>query len=175
MKKLIQTQFPEFTIRQAKADDAGLILSFIRELAEYEKLSNEVVATEQSLRETLFGDPRYAEALIGEYQGKPVAFALFFHNYSTFMGKPGLYLEDLYVKPEMRGKGLGKIMLSYLANIAVERGCGRFEWWVLDWNRPALDFYQKIGAVPMSEWTVHRVTGDALLRLARDSEAYLSK
>ena len=160
------TTVPDFVIRSASNADVPLILSFIRELAEFEKLSHEVVATEEALRATLFGERPAAEVRIGELQGKPVAFALFFHNYSTFLGKPGLYLEDLYVKPECRGKGLGKVMLSYLAKVAVERNCGRFEWWVLDWNTPAIDFYTKIGAVPMSEWTVQRVTGEALTKLA---------
>ncbi len=155
-----------FNIRQATEADTALILSFIRELAEYEKLSHEVVATEESLRESLFGKKPAAEALIGELNGKAVSFAVFFHNFSTFLGRPGLYLEDLYVKPEVRGKGIGKVMLSYLARVAKERGCGRFEWWVLDWNEPAIKFYRSIGAKPMDEWTVQRVSGKDLDRLA---------
>ncbi|MCB0360680.1 MAG: GNAT family N-acetyltransferase, partial [Bdellovibrionales bacterium] len=135
-------------------------------LAEYERLSHEVVSSEADLAEALFGERPYAEVVIGEYKQSPVSFALFFHNYSTFVGKPGLYLEDLYVKPEMRGKGFGKVMLAYLARLARERGCGRFEWSVLDWNEPALQFYRSIGAVPMDEWTVQRLDGSALEQLA---------
>ena len=160
------TSIQGFNIRTTCADDAALILSFVRDLAEYEKLSHEVVATEEQLRAALFGPKPAAEVVIGELEGSPVAFALFFHNFSTFLGKPGLYLEDLFVKPEYRGRGLGEVMLCYIANIARKRGCGRFEWAVLDWNKPALDFYAKLGAVPMSEWTVQRVTGEALTRLA---------
>ena len=166
MKEIVQTHIPEFYIRKAHKKDAALILSFIRELAEYEKLLHEVTATESQLDETLFGDKPTAEVVIGEFKGQPVGFALFFHNYSTFLGKPGLYLEDLYIKPEHRGSGLGKAMLSYLATVALERKCGRVEWWVLDWNSQAIEFYRKIGAEPMSEWTVQRVTGDALKILA---------
>ena len=162
----VRTPLEHFEIRPAVRDDAALIFSFIRALAEYERLADEVVATEESLRESLFGERRGAEVLIGEWQGKPVAFALFFHNYSTFLGRPGLYLEDLFVNPDMRGLGIGKIMLAYLARIAKERSCGRFEWWVLDWNESAIAFYRSLGAVPMDEWTVQRVTGDALDRLA---------
>jgi GNAT superfamily N-acetyltransferase len=151
----------------AKKDDVGDILKFIRELAAYEKLSHEVMATEEQLRETLFGSKKNAEVIFLEEDGKRVGFALFFHNYSTFLAKPGLYLEDLYILPEFRGRGFGKQMLSYLANLAIERGCGRFEWWVLDWNKPAIKFYESLGAAPMSEWTVQRVTGDALVELAK--------
>lgn len=153
-------------VRDAAGDDVPLILSFIRELAEYEKLSHEVAATEGSLRETLFGERRYAEVLIGEQDGTPAGFALFFHNYSTFLGKPGIYLEDLYVRPEFRGDGIGRALLARLARLAVERGCGRLEWWVLDWNEPSIGFYKKIGAVPMDDWTVYRLTGEALEELA---------
>lgn len=160
------THIPEFKIRSASENDVPLILSFIRELAEYERLSHEVVATEEGLRKTLFHERPSAEVIIGELNGSPVAFALYFHNYSTFLGKPGLYLEDLFVKSEMRGKGIGKVMLSYLAHIARERGCGRFEWSVLDWNEPAIKFYHSIGALPMNEWTVQRVSGAALEELA---------
>ncbi|HXG59339.1 MAG TPA: GNAT family N-acetyltransferase [Thermoanaerobaculia bacterium] len=155
-----------FAIRSATESDVSLILEFIRKLAAYEKLAHEVVATEDSLRATLFGQPRFAEVLIGEEDGTPVAFALFFHNYSTFLGRPGLYLEDLFVEPHARGKGYGKALLARLAAIAKERNCGRFEWWVLDWNEPSIAFYESLGAVPMDEWTVFRVTGDALDRLA---------
>lgn len=163
------TSIPNFNIRAASAEDVALILSFIRELAEYEKLSHEVVSTEESLRTTLFGARPAAEVLIGELAGQPIAFALYFHNYSTFLGKPGLYLEDLYVKPPCRGKGFGKALLRYLAKIACDRGCGRFEWSVLNWNEPAIEFYKKIGAVAMSEWTVQRLTGNALIKLAQES------
>ena len=165
---VIETKIPGFFIRWASAEDAPLILSFIRALAEYEELLPEVSATPEGLRETLFGEKRFAEAIIGEYRGEPAGFAIFFHNYSTFLGKPGLYLEDLFVKPELRGRGLARAMLSFLAGTALERGCGRCEWWVLDWNEPALQFYRKLGAAPMSEWTVQRLTGEALRRLAEE-------
>ena len=153
-------------IKCATEADIPLILYFIKELAEYEKLRHEVVATEEQLRETLFGAKPYAEVIIGYLDEKPVSFALFFHNYSTFLAKPGLYLEDLYVLPEVRGHGIGQIMLAYLAKLAKERGCGRFEWWVLNWNEPAIKFYGLLGAKPMDEWTVHRVSGQALDDLA---------
>ena len=165
---MIQTKISGFELRFAEPSDVPLIFSFIRELAEYERLSHEVVATEEILRETLFGSRRVAEVILGFYEQKPVSFAIFFHNYSTFLGRSGLYLEDLYVKPEMRGQGFGKAMLSYLAKLAKERGCGRFEWWVLDWNEPAIGFYKKLGAIPMSDWTVYRVTGEALDKLAAE-------
>ena len=164
----ISTKIKNFTIRAAKEDDAPLILSLITGLAEYEKLSHEVVATEELLRETLFGARRVAEVILGQFGGEPVGFALYFHNFSTFLGRPGIYLEDLFVKPEMRGKGIGRVMLAYVAHLAKERQCGRFEWAVLDWNEPALKFYKSISAVPMDEWTVHRVTGEALDRLAAE-------
>lgn len=144
----------------------ALVLSFIKELAEYEKMLHEVVATEKLLKESLF-DRKAAEVIIGEYEDKPVGFALFFHNFSTFLGQPGIYLEDLYIKPEMRGKGLGKIMLSFLAKLAVERNCGRLEWSCLDWNEPSIKFYKRLGAVPMDEWTVYRVNDKALTDLAK--------
>jgi GNAT superfamily N-acetyltransferase len=147
-------------------EDVPLILGFVRELADYEKLSPEVVATEDVLHETLFGDRKVAEVILGYLGAKPVSFALFFHNFSTFLGRPGIYLEDLYVKPDVRGRGIGKTMLAYLAHLARERRCGRLEWWVLDWNEPAKAFYQSIGAVAMDQWTVHRLTGEALGRLA---------
>ena len=153
-------------IREATEGDVPLILSLIRELAEYEKLSHEVVATEEALRESLFGERRYAEVLIAEHDGAPAGFALFFHNYSTFLGKPGIYLEDLYVRPEFRGSGIGKKLLAHLAGLAKRRGCGRLEWWVLDWNEPSIGFYKKLGAVPMDDWTVYRVSGSALEDLA---------
>ena len=143
-----------------------LILSFIRELAAYESLSHEVCATEDLLRESLFGETRSAEVLIGRHADEPAGFALFFHNFSTFLGRPGIYLEDLYVKPELRGKGIGRAMLVYLPGLAKERDCGRLEWSVLDWNEPAIRLYRGIGAVSMDEWTVYRVTGEALDELA---------
>ncbi len=155
-----------FEIKPATINDVPLILSFIKELAEYEKLLHEVVATEDILRETLFGKHAHAEVVIGFWENQPISFALFFHNFSTFLGRSGIYLEDLFVKPEARNKGIGKKMLSYLARLAKERNCGRLEWWVLDWNEPAIKFYKQIGAEPMSEWTVHRVTGNALDKLA---------
>lgn len=161
------TRDPEFIIRPAVVADTALILTFIKELADYEKLLHEVVANESTLKESLFGDTPYAKVAIGEYNGKPVSFALYFHNFSTFLGRPGIYLEDLYVQPNMRGKGLGKILLGYLASLAIELNCGRLEWWVLDWNKPAIDFYQSLGAEPMDEWTVNRVTGEALNKLAQ--------
>ena len=165
---MIPTKINSYFIRQAEPDDVPLILSFIKGLAEYEKLSHEVVATEAVLKETLFGERRTAEVLIGEYQGVPAVFALFFHNFSTFLGRPGIYLEDLFVKPSFRGKGLGKCMLTYLGRLARERGCGRLEWWVLDWNTPAIDFYKSMEAVPMDEWTVFRITGESLEKLSRE-------
>lgn len=156
----------ELQIRTATEADVPQILQFIRDLAEYEKSADQVAATEELLRTTLFGNPKFAEVLIGEDEGEPVAFALFFHNYSTWTAKPGLYLEDLYVKPEARRKGHGRTLLSRLAAVAKERNCARFEWAVLDWNTPAIDFYRSLGAVPMSEWRVMRVSGEALDALA---------
>lgn len=153
-------------IRLATAGDSALILSFIQGLAEYEKMADQVVATEEKLRATLFGEKAAAEVVIAEYQGQPAGFALFFHNYSTFLAQPGLYLEDLFVLPAFRGKGLGKLLLSYLAKLAVERGCGRFEWSVLDWNQPAIDFYQAQGAKLMHDWRITRLTGSELTALA---------
>jgi len=164
----LQTRIPGFVIRPAEKADTPLILRFIKGLADYEKLSHEVTATEDLLQETLFGARQVAEVIIGEYQGDAVAFALFFHNYSTFLGRPGIYLEDLFVKPEMRGHGFGTVLLAYLAKLATERKCGRVEWSVLDWNTPAIGFYQKLGAVATDEWTVHRLTGRALERLAAE-------
>ncbi len=157
---------PDLEIRPATEDDVPLILSFIKELAEYERLSHEVVATEEILRESLFGERRVAEALLGYLGETPAAFALFFHNFSTFLGRPGIYLEDLFVRPRFRGSGVGRAMLVYLARLARERGCGRLEWWVLDWNEPAIRFYEALGAVPMNDWTVYRVSGEALEELA---------
>jgi GNAT superfamily N-acetyltransferase len=159
---------PELEIRAATGHDVPLILSLIKELAEYERLSHEVIATEEVLRNSLFGERRVAEVLIGHYGGEPVGFALFFHNFSTFLGRPGIYLEDLYVKPRYRGKGFGRTLLARIAKLARERGCGRLEWSVLGWNEPAIRFYETLGAVPMDEWSVYRVSGDALEELAAE-------
>lgn len=153
-------------IRSATVADAPLILELIRALAEYERLTHEVSATEEALRLTLFGAQPYAQALIAECGDAAAGFALYFHNYSTFLAKPGIYLEDLFVRPEQRGKGVGKALLARLAQRAVERGCGRLEWAVLDWNEPAIRFYQSLGAQRLTDWTVNRVTGTALAQLA---------
>ena len=156
---------PEF--RFAERRDTALILQFIKDLAEYEKMADLVVATSEMLEEEIF-EKRKAEVLLVMENGREVGFALFFHNFSTFLGRAGLYLEDLFVLPEFRGKGYGKATLKKLAQIAVERGCGRFEWWCLDWNRPSIDFYLSLGAEPMSEWTTYRVAGEKLLKLAEE-------
>jgi GNAT superfamily N-acetyltransferase len=153
-------------IRAATADDLSLIAGFIRDLAEYERLADAVVFDEEQLRRSLFGERPFAEVLIAEDAGQAVGFALFFHNFSTFLGRPGIYLEDLFVKPEHRGGGFGRALLKRLAEIAVERDCGRMEWAVLDWNEPSIGFYKKLGARPNDEWTVFRLTGDALRNLA---------
>jgi GNAT superfamily N-acetyltransferase len=154
------------TIRLANEADVGTILLFIKGLAEYEKLSHEVVATEDDLRRTLFGKNPQAEVLIASLDEKPVGFCLFFHNYSTFLGKRGLYIEDLFVYPDIRGKGIGKELLNATARIALERNCGRMEWSVLDWNEPAIKFYRSIGAKPMDEWTVQRLLASEMKALA---------
>jgi GNAT superfamily N-acetyltransferase len=154
------------TIRPAVVEDVPLILKFINALAEYERMSDQVVATEAGLRDALFGSKPGAEVLIASAGGEPAGFALFFHNFSTFVGRRGLYLEDLFVKPEWRGHGIGKRLLVHLARLAVERDCGRFEWAVLDWNEPAIQFYQGLGALPLDDWRIFRVSGDALRRLA---------
>jgi len=158
-----------FTIKKAEEKDIAAILAFIKKLADYEKLSHQVTATEELLKESLFGPNSVAECLIGYYKNEPVCFALYFYNFSTFLGKPGLYLEDLFVLPEFRGNGFGKAMLIYLAKLAVERGCGRFEWAVLDWNEPALKFYKSLGAESHNEWVIHRVSGEALYKLAKSN------
>jgi GNAT superfamily N-acetyltransferase len=158
---------PGFEIRPASEADVPVIYSFIKKLAAYEKLTHEVVATEMLLRETLFGSLRTAEVAIGYCEGKPVGFVLFFHNYSTFLGRPGLYIEDLFVDETYRRRGLGRALLLYVAQLANERRCGRLEWAVLDWNEPAINFYKKLGAVAMNEWTIYRVTGEALSKLAK--------
>ena len=155
----------QLTFRYANQADCGVILRFIRELAIYENMLDEVVATEELLREWIF-EKKKAEVLFACVGEKEVGFALFFHNFSTFLGRAGLYLEDLFVLPEYRGKGYGKAILKRLAQIAVERGCGRLEWACLDWNRPSIDFYLSLGAVPMDEWTTYRVTGETLQKLA---------
>ena len=157
------------SIRTATHADIGLIAQFIRALADYEKLLHEVRFDEAVLAEKLFGVRPYAEVLIGEIDGTAQGFALFFHNFSTFEGRPGIYLEDLFVRPDARGSGLGKALLGKLAALAVERDCARLEWSVLDWNTPAIDFYKALGARPMDEWTVYRVDGDALTGLAAHS------
>ena len=154
-------------IREATAADVAVIFELIRGLADYEKLSDHVSATEEKLRDTLFGDRRGADVLLACVEAECVGFALFFPNYSTFLAKPGIFLEDLYVKPEWRGKGIGTALLRRVAAVAVERGCGRFEWEVLDWNTPSIGFYKSLGAVPMDEWTKYRVTGEALTKLSR--------
>lgn len=152
-------------IRFAEEKDAALILQFIKDLAEYEKMSNEVIATAEDILETVF-QKGYAEVVICEYDKMPAGFCLFFHNYSTFLGKPGLYIEDLFVKESFRGKGLGKALLQFMAKLAVERNCGRLEWWCLDWNTSSIDFYTAQGAEAMSDWTVYRVHREALKKLA---------
>jgi GNAT superfamily N-acetyltransferase len=156
----------DFTIRNATPDDVALILRFIIDLARYEKMEDRVVANEARIRETLFGEKPGAEVLIGEEDGRAVGFALFFHNYSTFLARPGIYLEDLFVEPESRGRGYGKALLAKLAHIAMERECGRVEWAVLDWNTPAIEFYKSLGANAVDEWTIFRLTGPALVSLA---------
>jgi len=154
--------------RAAELQDIPLILRFIRELADYEGMLDQVTATEELLREWIF-DKQKAEVIFVLEEGKEVGFALFFHNFSTFLGKAGIYLEDLYVMPDYRGRGYGKGLLKKLAQIAVERGCGRLEWWCLDWNRPSIDFYLSMGAEPMEDWTVYRIAGDTLNRLAGET------
>ena len=151
--------------RFAKREDTNLILYFIKELALYEKMLDEVVADEKTLEEWIF-DKQKAEVIFVTENEKEVGFALFFHNFSTFLGRAGIYLEDLFVLPEFRGRGYGKALLNKLGSIAVERGCGRLEWWCLDWNKPSIDFYLSLGAEPMSDWTTYRITGDTLRRMA---------
>ena len=162
---MFDTKLEGFKIRFADRKDVPLILNFIKDLAEYEHMSEEVVATNELLEKFLF-DQQKAEVIIGEYQQAPVAFALFFHNFSTFLGQPGIYLEDLFVLPEMRGKGFGTMMITFLAALAVERECGRLEWSCLDWNEPSIKFYKSMGAIPMEEWTTFRATGKALENMA---------
>ena len=154
------------SLRVGTVADVPVIATLIRGLAEYEKLAHEVTMTEELLAASLFGERPYAETVIAEERGRAVGFALFFHNFSTFLGRPGIYLEDLFVLPDRRGRGIGKRLLSHLAALCVERGCGRLEWSVLNWNQPAIRFYESLGARPQSEWTVYRVSGEALARLA---------
>jgi GNAT superfamily N-acetyltransferase len=156
------------TIRPAERADVPIIAELIRRLARFEKLEHEVTMTEDRLATNLFGTRRYAETLIAEQDGEPVGFALFFHNFSTFLAQPGIYLEDLFVLPDHRGGGIGRALLKELARLAVERGCGRLEWAVLDWNRDAIGFYERLGARPNSEWTVYRLAGEALTTLVRE-------
>jgi GNAT superfamily N-acetyltransferase len=153
-------------IRTATPADVPQILRFICALGEYERLTHEIRATEEALLATLFGEHRYAEVLLAQYEGQPAGFALYFHNYSTFLAKPGIYLEDLFVDPQYRGHGVGKALLQQLARITLQRDCGRLEWSALDWNRPAIDFYLRLGAVEMSEWSLYRLAGTALRRMA---------
>ncbi|MCB0746739.1 MAG: GNAT family N-acetyltransferase [Ignavibacteriae bacterium] len=157
----------ELKIKFATSDDTSIVLEFIKKLADYEKLSHEVVATEEELKKTIFAKNSNAEVILGYLGETPVAFALFFHNYSTFLAKKGLYLEDLFVLPEYRRNGFGKIMLKFLAKLALERNCGRFEWSVLDWNKPAIDFYKSIGAEQKKEWLLNRLTGKSLIEFAK--------
>ncbi len=155
-------------IRFATVDDVSLILTLIRGLAEYERLASEAVVTAADIRGSLFGERPQAEVLIAEVGDDAAGFALFFHNYSTFLGRRGLYLEDLFVFPTHRGRGIGRALMARLAQLAIERNCGRFEWWVLDWNESAIRFYESLGARAMSDWTVYRLTGEPLARLARE-------
>lgn len=158
----------DLSIRFATRDDISLILHFIKDLAAYEKMSDCVVATEEILTETIF-EQKKAEVIIGEYQQKPVAFALFFHNFSTFQGRPGIYLEDLFVLPAMRGKGFGKMLLHFLAGLAIERNCKRLEWACLDWNEPSINFYKNCGAMSMDQWTTYRLEGETLQLMAKQA------
>jgi len=160
---------PDLSVRRATANDVALVLGFVHELAEYERLSHLVTATEPALREALFGAHPGAEVLLAFEAAAPAGFAVYFHNFSTFLGKRGLWLEDIYVKPEFRRKGYGRRLLLHVARIAHERGCGRFEWAALDWNVPAVEFYKSLGAVPLDDWTIFRVGGEALGRLAQMS------
>lgn len=162
----LQLMTSEFSIRVATVDDVPLVLRFIKELADYEKLPHEVTATEEVLRRNLFTEHKTAEVLLAREGETDVGFALFFQNFSSFLGKPGIYLEDVFIKPEFRGRGYGKALMIYIARLAKERDCGRFEWSVLDWNKPSLDFYRSLGAIAMEEWTVQRMGRDAIVTLA---------
>lgn len=165
-KNIFSMASNQLNIVIAERKDIPLILKFIKELAEYEKLLDEVSATEEILEINLFGEHKVAEVVIGYIENKPIGFALYFYNFSTFLAKPGIYLEDLYIKPKFRGKGHGKAFLKYLAGIAKEKNCGRLEWWVLDCNKPSINFYKKLGAEAMNDWTVFRLSGEALKKLA---------
>lgn len=162
---IYETPVPRVVFRFAARDDIPVLLEMIRELAEFEHLLDIVTADEGTLANELFGERKVAEAVIAESNGEAVAFAVFFHNFSTFVGRAGLWLEDLYVRPHARRKGIGRALIAFVARIAVERNCGRFEWAVLDWNTHAIDFYRSLGAVGLDDWTIQRVTGDALKRL----------
>jgi GNAT superfamily N-acetyltransferase len=168
MKKTVQTRINGFTIRFAEENDAKIVLDMVRELAAYEKLVDNFEATEERFCESLF-QHGVAETLIGEYERKPVGYAIFFRNFSSFTGRIGLYIEDIYVKPEMRGKGFGQAMFAYIAKLAVERKCGRLEWSCLDWNKPSIAFYEKMDAKRLEDWTMYKLSGDALQRMARKS------
>lgn len=165
MESEVTAEKDRFIIRPAQESDTAILLDFIKRLADYEKRLNEVIATEEDIRNVIFGK-KIAEAIIAEHKKTPAGFALFFHNFSTFLGKPGIYIEDLFVCPEFRGKGLGKLLFSYIAQLAIERNCGRVEWTVLTWNEPAISFYKKIGAVPKDEWMLYKLSGNALEKLA---------
>ncbi len=167
----LSQRIDNFEIRSAVQTDVPIILDFIKKLAAYERLSQEVIASEGLLRDTLFSSRRTAEVAIGYFENQPVGFVLFFHNYSTFLGRPGIYIEDLFVDEAYRRRGFGSALLRYVGRLAHERQCGRLEWSVLDWNRPAIDFYKKLGATPMSDWTVFRVTGEALKKLGAAEES----
>ena len=160
-------------LRNARRQDIPLIFSFIRELADYERLTEEVKVTEVDLEEHLFGKSSSAEVVIAEYKNEPVGFALFFSNFSTFLGKPGIYLEDLFVRVSARGKGIGRALVTHLAGVARERNCGRLEWSVLNWNQSAIEFYRRLGAVPLKEWTAYRLTGKALQKLGSATDTAL--
>jgi GNAT superfamily N-acetyltransferase len=164
----METPLPGLTLRFARSGDVPLILRFIEGLADFERLESR--ATAEALHETLFGEHPFAEVVLAFYESIPIGFALFFHTYSTFLAKPGIYLEDLFVVPEWRGRGFGRALLGFLARLAVERGCGRMEWAVLDWNEDAVRFYRRLGAIPMHEWTTFRLTGEPLVRVAREFE-----
>ncbi len=159
-----------FKVRNACLEDTGLILQMIRELADFEQLLDQVVTDEKTLKHSLFIDPKGPEVLIAEENNQPVGFVLFFHNFSTFLGRKGIYIEDLYVRSEYRGKGYGELILREICELAKKRNCGRVEWWVLDWNERAISFYKKIGAVPMSDWTVFRLTEESINRLVLKTE-----
>ena len=163
---IIETKVEGFQIRKAQRSDTSIVLDFIKKLAKYEKLSHEVVATEEKLEKYLFGEEKVAAVVIGYYNNIPVGFALYFYNFSTFLAKPGIYLEDLYVLEQYRGKGFGKVLLTYLAKLAIKKDCGRLEWAVLDWNEPSMEFYKSLGAKLMDEWIINRLSGDSLDELA---------